>query len=73
MAVGSSQTSQTGPLKRTPAVIGAFGVVPRPYGPPASLPSKHARRYFRSTGNSQVFLVSSDYFARHNSNPNSMA
>lgn len=71
--VGSSQTSRTASWKRTPVAKGAFGVVPRPRGPRASLPSEHTRRYFRSTGNSQVFLVSSDYLVRHNSNPNSMA
>ena len=71
--VGSSQMSRTGSWKLTPAAKDASGVVPRPPGPLASLRSEHTRRYFRSTGNSQVFLVSSDYFARHNSNPNSMA
>lgn len=71
--VGSSQMSRTGSWKLTPAAKDASGVVPSPPGPLASLRSEHTRRYFRSTGNSQVFLVSSDYFARHNSNPNSMA
>lgn len=71
--VGSSLMSRAGWWKRTPAAKGPFGVVPRPCGPGASLPSELTRRYFRSTGNSQVFLVSSDYLVRHNSNPNSMA
>lgn len=72
-ALGSSQTSRSEPQRLTLAARAAFGVGPRPRGPLASLPSERAPRYFRSTGNSQVFLVSSDYFVRHNSNPNSMA